>query len=511
VPKPIGGRLPTPTRVLEWEAFGGYLLRTAADLHLTVPEVLREVGVVSRGPHVLEALSVVTSPDMRRRSQDAFGIDELQVENMTVARFARGALVDLRARSSNLRVTPVCVRCVRRGRWDVRWFTGLMVVCDFHRCALQVSCQRCAAIISIDTVFPGNSWEGRRFAHATGDEPCPIVERRTTLPVEQVHANAVAVRLLAGPQDNETTAALVDATRTLMALRHPDGSPSLAKLASLVDGLQGRHVQAAALVARGNVTDAAVHPDIVAFVTNVRRGRISTVPARPLLAEPDALQVAVKRASAQLRWAPRDGVDVPEPGYTGDLNLLPAVVPVELFNPELADHFIDVRYDIARTIAAIAMAQTPGGHSWRNVARPLRVSDLTTRIAREMVEDIIGRGRGDAFWSTIFDTRECIVACRIDFAARVDRILTLNPRERDRIADLAGGLDVSALNLTRWLLDRWAGVSPTFAPTNALRTGRGYTDVFAELDDALNGSAAWRANLDEILYGASDASHVRYA
>lgn len=490
------------------EPLGAYLWRAGAKNHLGLGQVLRELGIASSGT-VLERITLAVSDRERDAIIEVFGLTRREVADMTLDHFAHGDIRQLREQTPALQVTPVCAQCVRVGVWDLLWYTGLLSVCATHRVQLLRRCTACGEPITIDGVRRNGLSIDDRFVHGRADHSCSLRGASGRPAVGFVHASETASNLLGTVDKPGDDMYAIDVLRVLVASRHSRHVGSASDKRTAVDEHHMSDLQAAVAVATGDFADAVTHPEVGRIAReSVRRHRGPLpIPSAPtaLVKGEDRVTSVFWRAAAMYR-ATRVGVTVPGPGFAGNIDMLPTTVPLSLFELDLADAFDDIDLDVARTFTAVAIAQPAGSHSWSPAGTALRLGPNTVQRARTAIEEIEAAGRGEPFWDAAQLIRQQLAAAQINFATRVNRVLNPNHLDRGYIREAASTFDCTAVDVRRWLLDRWAGMSARYVSTNELRRVRVQPRSFDELDASLTGTTAWTRQLDELLLGRADAA-----
>lgn len=506
----LWGRLPIRQTPWEWEALGGYLLRAARTLWMSVPELLAELSLGGRAD-ALERVTIDADTAVRRELTNAFGLSEDQIERMTSAPFASGTLNKLRSTQRVLTAVPVCTRCVAVGRWDVRWFTGLQSVCNSHRTLLRVRCMGCNGVVELATTRVRD--DRRAFVHGDPDDPCPggPVSRPD---MSVIHASDVAARLVEASIGQGTRHDVVDALRTVVMLRR-SRTPRKARdrLADAADHGRGADVRAAIAIATAGTEHAAADPAIIELVrVKLRASGQLVIPAHPDPGAHDRVAAAVRRAE-QRRHLERPVVDVPLPGFTGEHRFVPLAVPVEVFTSVLADMLgdLDLEHETARNVASLAAVQPAGRQSWAAAAKLLGTSPEMARMSSATVSEIEARGGSEVFWEQVSGIRTGLLRHRIDFRARAGWLYEEMQTPGAQLRYAADERGVSPSHLIRWLLDRWACVTQRNLPPGPLRRVASDPEAFEVLDQQLRAPAAWPCGLAEILTGNDDAAVQRYA
>lgn len=504
-------RLPVRATPGESEALGGFLLRMTLPLHMQVAEILAELNIAPSA-RALERLTRSVTTDEAREIAEAFGIPERRVDAMTVRGFGDGALNEVLAAHRVLDVSPVCVRCVAVGRWDLRWFTGMLAVCQVHRTTLVARCTDCATLLAPSAFRPADRVAG--FVHGTGSTCCGGSGTAARPPVEVVHASDVAARLLDKTRGGRASDAadVVDALGMIAVLRRSrldrGARPGASGTIEATD--IGDVAAAVALVTQGPEA-AAQHRQVVDFVKRaVRRRKALRLAGVARGRGPDRLATAVTRARER-QLASNGVLEVPAPGFLGHVDLMPPVIPADLIQVDMSDLFDGFDLDEIRRFVAIAIVQPCGSASWAAPTRALGLPNSTGFVAREAVREIHAAGRDPEFWSMASLIRRELEAAQTNFAARRKVLIEDAASGGDLVYEFASAVRARPADASRWLLDRWACVSPRSVPQHLRLRGAVGAGVLNSIDGAVALDSVWRLDLDEMLGGGGDAAVRRYA
>lgn len=487
------------------------MVRQAHGLHMTVPDLLRELAIEYRR-RPLERLSIEPPDAQLDEMVEAFGRVPKTYRDMAVSNYADACVAELLRRPfSALRVTLACDACLNDGFWDLRWYTGLMSVCLVHECYLRARCPTCGGDRRIDDMVAWPYREGVALVHTVDGRLCGAgLEGDGPQPSDRdLAANRSAESLLAAPPDAANANAVVHAVRTVVlvrrqAVRHFDGEDEVTP----VEATASSATTAAVAVATQPMATAGTDRTILAAL------RAAEDP-RPFVLAPQCSGPAAELGKDLLRRALRFGavmvlakeqqVCVPEPGFFGNSRHVPAMVPREMFGQGVSPALLDEGRDRAGRVMAVAIVQAAGTHAWGAAAHRIEADERLAQAAHTWVARFAADGSAPRFWEEVARIRQELLTQAIDFRARramLERAMSTGGTGFARKAADAG---VSELVLGRWLLYHWTLFPAMSGRLNFRPSLASWSRGAPELDARFGRARMWRFELGEILGGDVDA------
>ncbi|WP_282945846.1 hypothetical protein [Cellulomonas endometrii] len=458
----------------EWEQLGGYLLRVADAWWSSVKALLQSTARWTNLPMPgdLRDVSGFPDDDVIEAVTRVFGCSDAEVRAMTMYRFPPG-LFGRPGHSGTAGADPrspslinggvYCAPCVADRHWDVRWRTGLSVVCVKHREYVRARCPSCARVVSPESVAADLSRTRGLLIHGkSGVSGCPVHLDAYPVAVSTDHLRVQALidELLAAASGGSFAAAARcrdvlrwaewihrchgDATSLLTGGMVNSEGPDLAELIGTSLRLT-------------NLTPerAARDPEVVrAVLRQATSASARGAPPRyaPYGAEVDSVLAAHRIATSRPIPLRRSPASLREDGEHGR----PQVIPLSEFGSPLRSHVDFLTLDRGRVLTAICAAMPPDNTAWGATAAALRLPTSLGRRASVLVSLLDHLERADAFWSAVEEYRARMTAREIDFEARAERVLrddgALAAARRSWPPLANEAQDV----LRQWLLERWA-------------------------------------------------------